>query len=162
LPSRRVARLKPGVTLAQADADVARMIPLWLKAWPAPLGTDAQVLERARIAPALRLLKEDVVGDIDNALWMLMGTIGIVLLIACANVANLLLVRAEGRQHELAVRAALGAGWYRLARSLLFESLVFSLLVIAYTISQRTREIGIRLRWERRVRRCSGCSSAAD
>ena len=63
----------------------------------------------------LKPLKDDVIGDIGNTLWVLMGTIGIVLLIACANVANLLLVRAEGRQQELAIRAALGAGWGRIA-----------------------------------------------
>jgi putative ABC transport system permease protein len=119
-----LARLKPGVTLMQANADVARMIPTWLKAWPSPPGIDPKMFENARIAPALRSLKEDVVGDIGNVLWVLMGTIGIVLLIACANVANLLLVRAEGRQHELAIRAALGAGWGRIARELLLESLV--------------------------------------
>jgi predicted permease len=119
-----LARLKPGVTLTQANADVARMIPTWLKAWPSPPGIDPKMFENARIAPALRPLKEDVVGDVGNVLWVLMGTIGIVLLIACANVANLLLVRAEGRQHELAIRAALGAGWGRIARELLLESLV--------------------------------------
>ncbi|HEY2110024.1 MAG TPA: FtsX-like permease family protein, partial [Candidatus Acidoferrales bacterium] len=76
----------------------------------------------------LRPLKQDVVGDIGNVLWVLMGSIAVVLLIACANVANLLLVRVEGRRQELAVRAALGAGWKRIAADLLFESVTLGLL----------------------------------
>jgi predicted permease len=73
-------------------------------------------------------LKEYVVGDIGNVLWVLTGAIAIVLLIACANVANLLLVRAEHRQQELAVRAALGAGWRRIARAWLLENLMLAVL----------------------------------
>ena len=120
-----LARLKPGVTVQQANADIARMLPIWLKAWPSSPGLDRTSSSRTRgITPALRPLKQDVVGDVGDMLWVLMGTIGIVLLIACANVANLVLVRAEGRQQELAVRAALGAGRGRLARELLLESLV--------------------------------------
>ena len=69
----------------------------------------------------------DVVGDVGNVLWVVMGTIGAVLLIACANVANLLLVRAEGRRHELAIRAALGAGWRRIAGEIMFESIALGL-----------------------------------
>ncbi len=122
-----VARLKPGVTLEQANADVGRMLPAWWQAWPAPPGLDKKVFEIARIGPGLTPLKQDVVGDIRDTLWVLMGTIGVVLLIACANVANLLLVRVEGRQQELATRAALGAGWWRIARELLLESLVLGL-----------------------------------
>ena len=117
-----IARLKPGVSLAQASADVARMLPLWI----AERGTSTTTLIAARFAPALRPVKQDVVGDVGPVLWVLMGTISIVLLIACANVANLLLVRAEGRRQELTVRAALGAGWRHIARHVLTESLVLS------------------------------------
>ena len=104
-----VARLKPGVTIAEANADIARMVPIWMNSWPTLTGVDPRVYESWRITPALRPLKQDVVGNVGNVLWVVMGTIGIVMLIACANVANLLLVRAEARQQELAVRAALGA-----------------------------------------------------
>jgi predicted permease len=118
-----IARLKPGVTLQAADADLARMIPIALGRYPAFPGFSPQMFVEARLGPALRPLKASLIGDIGTVLWVLMGTIGLVLLIACANVANLLLVRAEGRQQELAIRAALGAGWARIARELLVESL---------------------------------------
>jgi predicted permease len=123
-----IARLKPGVTLQQADADIGRMLGIWIKAWPTPPGFDRALFENARFAPNLRPLKQEVVGDIGTVLWVLMGTIGLVLLIACANVANLLLVRAEGRQQELAIRAALGAGWGRIAREMLIESLTLGIM----------------------------------
>lgn len=124
-----VARLKPGVTIAEANADVARMLPIWLESWPPFPGGDPRVYaETWRVGPALRALKQDVVGSIGNVLWVVMGTIGIVLLIACANVTNLLLVRTEGRQRELAVRAALGAGSWRIARVLLLESVLLGIL----------------------------------
>jgi predicted permease len=123
-----VARLKPGVTMAQASADVARMLPIANRTFPAPDGFSVKLFEKAQIAPNLRPLKQDVVGDVGKVLWVLMGSIAMVLLIACANVANLLLVRVEGRRQELAVRAALGAGWGRIAAELLFESAVLGLL----------------------------------
>jgi len=123
-----VARLRPGVTLQQANADVARMIPIWLKSWPPAPGFSRDLFENAHFGPKIQPLKQDVVGDIGPTLWVLMGTIGLVLLIACANVANLLLVRAESRQQELAVRAALGAGWGRIAREMLLESLTLGVL----------------------------------
>jgi len=125
---RGVARLKPGVTLKQADADLARMLPLVMQRFPPPAGYTVKMFEDARIAPNLRLLKDDLVGDIGNMLWVVMATVGIVLLIACANVANLLLVRTESRQQELAVRAALGAGATRIARELLFESITLGVI----------------------------------
>jgi predicted permease len=119
-----VARLKPGVTLAQATSDVARMLPMASQMFPPPGGYSVKMFEEARIGPNLRFLKDDLVGDIGKTLWVLMGTVGMVLMIACANVANLLLVRADGRQQELAIRAALGAGWGRIARELLVESML--------------------------------------
>ena len=121
-----IARLKPGITLEQANADLGRMLGIWLRSWPTPPGFSHALFENARFAPKVQPLKQEVVGDIGPTLWVLMGTIGLVLLIACANVANLLLVRAEGRQRELAIRAALGAGWGRVARELLLESLVLA------------------------------------
>jgi putative ABC transport system permease protein len=123
-----VARLKPGVTMEQASADIARMIPIALHSFPPPPGLTVKVFEDVRLAPKLRYLKQTLVGDIGKTLWVLMGTLGVVLLIACANVANLLLVRAEGRQHELAIRAALGANWSDIARELLTESIMLGLL----------------------------------
>jgi putative ABC transport system permease protein len=123
-----LARLRPGVTLADAHADVARMVPMAATKFQVNPGFRATIFADARIAPALVLLKDDLVGDVGRTLWLLMATVGIVLLIACANVANLLLVRADARHHELAVRAALGAGWGRLARTLLSEGVVLGLM----------------------------------
>lgn len=123
-----LARLKPGVTMAQASADMARLLPIAMRSFPAPEGFSPKMFEDAHIAPNLRPLKQDVVGDVGNVLWVLMGSIAMVLLIACANVANLLLVRVEGRRQELTVRAALGAGRRRIAADLLFESLILGLL----------------------------------
>ncbi len=117
-----IARLKPGITIASANADVARMLPMMLQKFPPAPGISLKMFEEARFGPNVRPLQVDVVGDIGKMLWVLMGTVGMVLFIACANVANLLLVRAEGRQQELAIRAALGAGWLRIAGELLLES----------------------------------------
>jgi predicted permease len=117
-----VAMLKPGATLAQANTDIARMLPIAAQRFAPPSGYSGKMFEEARIGPNLRLLKADLLGDVGDTLWVLMGTVGMVLLIACANVANLLLVRADGRRQELAIRAALGAGWGRIARELLLES----------------------------------------
>jgi predicted permease len=123
-----IARLKPGVTLQQANADLARMQPIVMNSFPAPEGFSIKIFQQAQIGPNVRPLKQDVVGDVGNTLWVLMGSIGMVLLIACANVANLLLVRVEGRRQELAVRGALGASRGRLAAELLLESIVLGLL----------------------------------
>ncbi len=123
-----IARLKSGVTLAQANADVARMLPIEERSFPMAPGFSLKLLQDARFGPNLRPLKQHVVGDVGKVLWVLMGGIGLVLLIACANLANLLLVRAEGRQQELAIRAALGASRGRIAAELFSESLILVLL----------------------------------
>ena len=154
-----VARLRAGATLVDAEADVERMLPVVLRSFPPPPGFSLQLFEKAHIGPRIRPLKQEVVGDIGNALWVLMGAIGIVLLIACANAANLLLVRVEGRRHEFGIRAALGARPISLAGDLLMESVVLGLtggtlglglsygalrlLLVMAPALPRMREIGI-------------------
>jgi predicted permease len=135
-----IARLRDGVTLEQANADIERMLPIWIERFPFPGGVSGQqvYLDTWRVAPALRPFKDDVIGGVSDVLWVVMAMIGIVLVIASANVANLLLVRGEGRAVELDVRAALGAGSWRIARSLLVENALLALLgglmglVVAY------------------------------
>ncbi|HWF04683.1 MAG TPA: ABC transporter permease, partial [Candidatus Angelobacter sp.] len=110
-----VARLKPGATIEQANTDIARMLPMVSQTFAPPPGFSLKMFEDAHFAPNIKPLKSRVVGDVGKLLWVLMASIGMVLLIACANVANLVLVRVEGRKQELAIRAALGAGWSRIA-----------------------------------------------
>jgi predicted permease len=119
-----VARLAPGATIESARTDTARLVPVAIGAFPSFPGFTTKMFRDARITPVVRSLKDDLIGDVGRVLWIVMGTIGLVLLVACANVANLLLVRTDGRRQELAIRAALGASWRRIARELLTESLV--------------------------------------
>ncbi len=123
-----IGRLKPGIPIAQANADIARLIPLWMDTWSNGPGTNPHFYARWKIAPNFRLLKQQVIGNVGNVLWVIMATIGVVLLIVCMNVANLLLVRAESRHQELSIRAALGAGRARIARELMLESVVLGLV----------------------------------
>jgi predicted permease len=116
-----LGRLKKGVTVAQANDDVARMLPVYIERYA------GHRMDALHLQPAVYSLKEDVVGNVGQLLWVLLGSISILLLIACANVANLLLVRAEGRGQELAVRTSLGAGRGQIARALMGESLTLSL-----------------------------------
>jgi predicted permease len=118
-----VGRLKPGVSVQQAQADVARLIPIWMHS-QGDNPTAVQVFSSWHVAPNLRPLRDTIVGNVGDVLWVVMATLGAVMLIACANVANLLLVHVEGRRQEFAVRAALGAGRARLLRELMAESAV--------------------------------------
>ena len=86
-----IARLKPGVSLAQANADLARLIPVWMDSWTNGPGTNGTAYATWRITPALRPLQQEVVGDVSDVLWIVMATIGLVMLVACANVTNVTL-----------------------------------------------------------------------
>jgi putative ABC transport system permease protein len=120
-----IARLKPGI---DAELAQARFVPLVsrLKETYADESQFVGFLEAGQFAALVHSFKEEVVGDLQRPLWILLGTVGFVLLIACANVANLFLVRAEGRSRESAVRTALGARRWVLARQYLSEAVLLA------------------------------------
>lgn len=121
-----VGRLKPGVTVESANTELAVLLRRMPEIYPGEI--TAGLLESAQITPYITPLLKDVVGDVSQVLWILLGTVSFVLLIACANVANLFLVRAEGRQRELALRTALGASRGDVLQYFLTESVLLATL----------------------------------
>jgi predicted permease len=118
-----VGRLKDGVTLSQARADLESMLINWEK-----LNPKTHVPNQKGHRLRFDALQDDMIGGIRRALWVLQGAVGFVLLIACANLANLLLARAESRQREFAIRSALGAGTGRILRQFLTEGVLLALI----------------------------------
>lgn len=120
------ARMRDGLSIERVDAELRALIGRLQEFFP-DSGAPAFLAE-VNLRPRILPLKEQLVGDLDRTLWILLGTVGFVLLIACANVANLLLVRAEGRQRELALRVAVGAGRAHVIRGFLSESFTLATL----------------------------------
>jgi predicted permease len=117
MSAHAIGRLGPGVTLAQAQADMDRVARNLAAAYP-----DAD----KDVGIALTSMKQDIVGNVQPILLVLLGAVGFLLLIACVNVANLLLARSMGRSREFAIRAALGASHWRVVRQLLTESILLA------------------------------------
>ncbi len=120
-----VGRLAPGATIQQVANEVQRLSRVAVERFPGPV--TMTMYDQAQFGPVIRPLKEDLIGEVRSVLWILLGTVAMVLLIACANVANLFLVRAEGRVRDVAVQTALGAGRGRVAGIFLSESVLLGL-----------------------------------
>jgi predicted permease len=122
-----IARLKPGVSVQQATADLERLLPVVARTFPPPAGFSVGLYQSMHLRPSLIPLKDEVVGNVQNVLWILLASTLLVLLVACANVANLLMVRVEGRHHEFAIRYAIGGARKGISADILFESSLLGL-----------------------------------
>jgi len=128
--SRAYARLAPGATVDAVQRELAAALPRTIERYPliAPGVTTKLLIEQGNPAPTVTPLRDDLVAGVAPTLWLLAAAAGLVLLVMCANVANLMLVRAEARQREIAVRAAMGASHARLVSHFLTESLVLAVI----------------------------------
>lgn len=140
-----VARLRPGVTLEDAERDFKHVLPRMVEVTPmlVPGVTAQMMLNQAKPVPYLSPLRQDVVGDVSRTLWMIAATAALVLLVTCTNVANLMLVRADARHREFAVRAALGAGRARVVGQFFAEAIV--LASVAAVLGLGSAWAGVRL-----------------
>ena len=133
-----IGRLKSGLGVGQANEDIAHVWRNWARNEGA-----GKLLEELAVTPNVRPLKDDVVGNIGTSLRVLMGALVLLMLLVCANVANLVMVRSHARRQEFAIRAALGAGWGRIAREQLAESVTMGL--IGGTLGLAVAYVGIRV-----------------
>jgi len=122
-----IARMKPGISVQQATADLERLLPVVARTFPPPEGLSANFFQSMHLKPRLMPLKDEVVGNVQSVLWVLLASTILVLLVACANVANLLVVRVEGRHHEFAIRYAIGGTRKGISADILFESSLLGL-----------------------------------
>ena len=123
-----IARLKPGVSVQQATTDLERLLPVVNRTFPPPAGVSPSFFQSMHLKPSLIPLKEDMVGNVQNALWVLFPSVILVCLVACANVANLLIVRIEGRHHEFAIRYAIGAARKGISADIFLESTLLGII----------------------------------
>jgi putative ABC transport system permease protein len=123
---RGIARLRPGVTIAAATADLQRLLPQVPVVFPGRLS--AAGITATHMQSVVRPLRDVIIGDVGRVLWIILGAVSALLLVACANVASLFLARAEGRRRELAVRRALGAGRVAALGELMSEAFILSAL----------------------------------
>ncbi len=136
-----VGRLRAGVTLAAAQSDLASVLPRLLDEFPS--GIPPAMWKQAHVEPRVLTLRDWLVGDVARMLWILLASVSLVLIIACANVANLFLVRGESRQLELAVRGALGSGLAGILAQALSEAAL--LAVAGGAIGVMLAALGVKL-----------------
>ncbi len=141
---RGIARLRDGVSLTTATADLQRLLPQVPVAFPGRL--TAAAIRVMHMTAEVRPLRDVMVSGVSRILWIVLGSVGVLLLIACANVANLFLARAEGRQREFAVRRALGAGRVALIDDCVAEAVLLSALGGLLGLALATAGVGLLLR----------------
>jgi putative ABC transport system permease protein len=137
-----VGRLKPGITRQRAARELSSLVFRIAEDY-GERDVSRGMIASVHLSVLVHSLRDDLVGDVERVLWLLLGSVGIILVIACANVANLFLVRAEGRQREVAVRTALGASRREVARLFLSESIALALIGGAFGLGLAA--VGVRL-----------------